>query len=174
MTDLSVLEDALEKLATEYARMAEALAMDDGRLFARRDDVSGWSVAQHLHHVARSAAMMLVAVERLAAGSPPAAEGGRVSVVGRAVLLSGRMPRGKGRAPERTRPPDEPDRDAVEASVASSRVVFDRIGAVLPDAAGSRFKVAHPYFGPLDAHQWLRVATIHSDHHFRIIDEILA
>lgn len=159
-------------LETRFDRLTSLLERDDDHLFLRAPAVSGWSVAEQLHHTAAATGRMLAAVERIAQQKPPAADGGKVTVIGRAVLMTGRFPRGKGKAPKGTIPPEQFDRAELERALSRCRGTYDRIPPLFEAAAGSTFRVEHPYFGWLSAEQWLRLAAVHADHHFLIIGDI--
>jgi len=67
--------------------------------FERRADFSKWSVGEHLEHLAAANALCLSAAEALVAGSDDRIVPRAVpKVLGRAVLLLGWIPRGKGKA----------------------------------------------------------------------------
>lgn len=161
-----------ESLGQRYGRMNDVLAREDSGLFRGAPSVSTWSVAHQLHHIATSTALMLVAVSRIASQSTPAEAAGSASAIGRSVLLTGRFPRGKGRAPKLTVPPDAVSRADLEHALARSRAKYDALGPQMEAVAASSWKLAHPYFGMLDSSQWLKLANIHADHHFRIIADI--
>ena len=159
-------------LASRYARLQNELERDDEALFRRVPNVSEWSVAKQLHHTAASTALMLVAVDRIAKQVSPAEENGSINTMGRALLLRGRFPRGRAKAPKISLPPEELTRDELEADMARSRRAYDRTPEILGQAAASGWRTKHPYFGMLDAGQWLKLARIHADHHLAIIDDI--
>ena len=117
--------------------------------------------------------MMLAAVDRISKQKPPAHVGGSITLTGRAVLLSGRFPRGRAQAPARSLPPDSPTREDVAKAVTGSRSIYDQTGFVLDAAERSNWKADHPFLGPLDTSQWLRMAAVHARHHLNIIDDIL-
>lgn len=92
---------------------------------------------------------------------------------GRLVLALGWIPRGKGKSPEAL-VGQEVTADALAGShrkcVEALRAVVDR-----PVLLAARAPVMrHPYFGGLTATQTVRFARIHTGHHLKIVDEILA
>ena len=161
-----------ETLGQHYAQMDLILAREDADLFRSAPSVSNWSVANQLHHLASATALMLVGVSRIANQASPAEATGSITTIGRGILLSGRFPRGKGKAPKPTVPPDTVSRADLEKALARSRERYHGLEAELEAAAASSWKVAHPYFGMLDAAQWLKLSCVHADHHFRIIADI--
>ncbi len=151
--------DQLQKLAGE----------PDERLFYRAERVSAWTVADQLDHLARSTQAMVDAIET--ALHPDALGGGRPSLVGRMVLFTGWIPRGAGKAPQRTQP-ETGSRDQLASLLARSRQALERLEPRLPeiDRAGGRFN--HFAFGDLTSRQWLSVIDIHTRHHLKIIRDI--
>jgi hypothetical protein len=170
--ELNKLTALHKDLGDRYGKMDEVLARDDAGLFRSAPEVSGWSVANQLHHLASSTALMLVAVSRIAAQVAPAEATGSITTIGRGVLLSGRFPRGKGKAPKTTVPPEVVSREDLEQALTRSRSKYAGLVDEMDAASKSAWKVAHPYFGMLTATQWLKLAKIHADHHFRIIADI--
>src|SRR5688500_12803314 len=90
-------------LVADWRRLEELAARPDAELARRRPGLSGWSVGEHLEHVARVDLSTLAGLERVLAdpanGSPR-----RITTVGRAVLLLGWIPRGRGQAPRAVLP----------------------------------------------------------------------
>lgn len=161
-----------ESVGERYARMDTVLAREDPALFRGAPSVSDWTVAYQLHHLATSTALMLVAASRIARQVAPAEATGSIKPIGRGILMAGRIPRGKAKAPKMTTPPEAVSRTDLEQALARSRAKYDGLRDELEAAAASSWKVAHPYFGMMDATQWLKLASIHADHHFRIIEDI--
>ncbi len=151
--------DQLEKLAAE----------PDERLSYRAQRISAWSVADQLDHIARATQAMAGAIEE--ALQPEAPGGGRLSLVGRAVLFTGWIPRGAGKAPQGTRP-ETGSREQLGSLLTESRRALDRLESRLPEIDGARGRVNHFAFGDLTPRQWLRVIEIHTRHHLKIIRDI--
>jgi hypothetical protein len=161
-----------QKLGRRYDRMEELLHREDDSLFRHDPAVSSWSVANQLHHVATATGLMLVGVDRISKQKSPAAAEGNINAIGRALLLSGRFPRGRAQAPVRSRPPENATRGEIEKSLVRSRSLYEGQPTILQAASASSWRLKHPYFGMLDACQWMKLAVIHADHHFLIIDDI--
>jgi len=151
--------DQLQKLAAEPHE----------RLFRRAQRVSAWSVAQQLDHIARTTQAMAAAIEQ--ALQPHAPSDGRPSLVGRAVLLTGWIPRGAGKAPEGTQP-ETASREELSRLLAQSRRALERLEPRLPEIDDARGRVNHFAFGDLTARHWLSVIRIHTRHHLKIIRDI--
>lgn len=129
--------------------------------------ISNWSVGQHLHHLMKS--------DRSIFGFFPAPDDGPlrpVTSIGRIVLWSGWIPRGKGRAPAATQP-DSPETDALIAEVETVQSLFSH-SIEPPEALLEPQAIAkHPVFGGLNRAQWLRFVAVHHHHHAKIIRDVL-
>jgi len=129
--------------------------------------VSGWSVLDHVEHLAladeASLHQLEAALER--DSGPP------IRLAGRAVLLTGWIPRGVGKAPEPSRPASS-GREAVVTRFEAVRHRVEELSGKLGQIGSGRGRASHPVFGGLSAAQWLRFLTIHHHHHRKIIDAI--
>ena len=157
MSDLDALRAQLERIAT---LAAGPLPSAPG--------VSAWSAAQHLDHVLRVGTGMLKRIAKPSEEAMPP-----LDWRGRLVLTLGWIPRGKGKSPDAL-VGQEVTSDALAAShrrcAEALQIVADR-----PVLLAARAPVMrHPYFGGLTAAQTVRFARIHTDHHLKIVGEILA
>jgi hypothetical protein len=127
-------------------------------------NVSGWSVGQHLHHCGLA---MVGICEELAASTPPM-PCVPFSVPRLMVLGTGRIPRGRAKAPESVLPEAEP-------GVAMVREILDRSQHGLDNAAGLADTAwfNHPFLGPMSRRTTLRFIAIHNRHHLRLIQSII-
>ena len=131
----------------------------------RADAVSAWSVGTHIQHL--SLAMSGISKALLASSSPMPPP--RFSVPKFFVLLFGRIPRGRGRAPKVTIPEKESSKEEILVALAAARQGMEAAQSVPFDRW-----FQHPMFGPLTKDQTLRFVEIHNRHHLAIIKEILA
>ena len=145
-----------------------AVARDPPELARRAPEVSAWSVAQQLEHLVLSDRTILDGLEKIERGEI-AARGGGETLLGRVILLAGRIPRGKGKAPERVLPSGL-DGEATAAALETVKRRFESLDLARLDASAGTF--AHPFFGHLTGGRWLRFVDVHHRHHGRIIDEI--
>jgi len=134
--------------------------------------ISGWTIQQHLEHLWRSDRMIVDWLGRVGEGSVTT-DGSGFTVPGLAVIWLGRIPRGRGRAPEVTRPAGTTPTEVAEGFEAL-RLHVERLGDVLDRIAGSSTTRRHPALGCYTAAQWLRFAHIHHLHHRSIIEDIRA
>jgi len=166
-------ESANHKLTNLHRQVLDEI---DGLLAIARDQdpavdtvtpVSGWSMLDHVEHLAladeASLHQLEAALER--DSGPPLRLGGRL------VLLTGWIPRGVGKAPEPSRPASS-GRNAVVARFEAVRQRVEELGGKLSQIGSSRGRASHPVFGGLTAAQWLRFLAIHHHHHRKIIDAI--
>lgn len=143
---------------------------NDGRLSRRRESVSAWSVAEHLDHLAQANAQCAAAISRLLQSAPSDSDPG-LKLAGRAVLLTGWIPRGRGVAPPTTVPSAAPPSE-IRSRLRDASVAVNAIGERLSELDGARARLGHPALGGFTAFQWLRFIAIHTRHHLKIIEEI--
>ncbi len=143
---------------------------NDECLSRRRESVSAWSVAEHLEHLAQVNTLCAAAISRLL-DSPPGDPGAGLKPAGRAVLLTGWIPRGRGVAPPTTVPSAAPLSE-IRSRLRDAHVAVNAIGERLNEVDGARARLSHPLLGGFTAFQWLRFIAIHTRHHLKIIEEI--
>ena len=141
---------------------------------ARAPNVSDWSVGDQLEHLLLSDQRILEGIGRVleasSRGAAPPAEGGP-TLIGRLILWTGIVPRGRATAPDSTRPDGMAPGDLVagfarvQEGVQALRPRLDEIGGV-PSTR------AHPILGHFTASQWLRFGGVHHRHHGKIIRDI--
>lgn len=157
--------------AVQLSQQLLALAEDaDERLGQRRDHVSAWSIAQHLDHLAQANTLCAAAISQLLQ-SPGGAAGPGPTIAGRAVLLTGWIPRGRGVAPPPTVPSAAPTSE-IRSRLRDAHLAVSAIGQRLGELDGARARLSHPALGGFSAFQWLRFIAIHTRHHLKIISDI--
>ncbi|MDX1565108.1 MAG: DUF1569 domain-containing protein [Phycisphaeraceae bacterium] len=127
------------------------------------ESVSMWTVGHHIEHCALAAERMVAAV---AESTPPPK--GRRTAVGLMVLKMGKIPRGRGKAPE----PSVPQGALSEAELSTC---LDRAEAAIEKAAGldPNQWFRHFAFGTLKRDQAMKLIDIHNRHHLKIIEDIV-
>ncbi len=142
-----------------------------GRVIAQ---VSGWSVEQHLYHVALATDMALRNVQLLLSG-----RGGRRVVqqggpneLAVLVLTEGRYPRGESETLRMVRPPDEVVGEYLSDEMERNRVVVLELQAACDGVHEAPGRVLHPMLGELNAAEWLRFARLHARHHLAILIDL--
>ena len=170
---MSVQADSVA-IQNALRRMLDMRRWDDARLYAAVPDVSGWSPAQHLAHLCDATRLILEAIEALEASTDDGATRPARSprLAGRAVLVTGRIPRGRAQAPRGTVPAAVPARAALHEAL---EAMSHRVAAAAARAHGFR-RVAgarlHPALGWLGAAQWWRFLRVHDEHHLAIVADI--
>ncbi len=155
------------KLAERLRRLADE---SDQRLFYRAERVSNWSVADHLDHLAKANQAMVGATLGIL-DAETEDTGGGPTLVGRAILLTGWIPRGVGKAPKYARPQTGSSEDLRRDLEASQRAVV-ALAVRLGEIEASRARSNHFAFGNLTPFQWVRVIDIHTRHHLKIVHAI--
>ncbi len=152
----------------------EALArvgrLPNGALTYRPTGISAWSIAEHLDHLALANRAITQGIEGMLA-APDQDEGGDLNLIGRTVLLTGWIPRGKGQAPDFTRPRGALPAD-LRVELAEIQADVAGLEGRLSTVAAARGRRAHPAFGGLRPLQWLRFVGIHNRHHLKIMRDI--
>ena len=135
--------------------------------------VSKWSVKDHLEHLSIANGGIVNWLERARDEDPELDTGGRPNLLGRIILFVGAAPRGRGKAPERVRPQGI----SAEELAARLRGIRERVEGLegsLAKLQASRATRNHFAFGGFNATQWLQFAVFHSNHHQKIIRDVLA
>lgn len=140
------------------------------RLTLRAARVSAWSVGQHLDHLAQANRLCASTIARILE-SPGTGPQPGLTIAGRAVLLTGWIPRGRGRAPSATVPSAASTSETRNRLREAHRAVT-ALGERLAALDGVRGRLGHPALGGFTAFQWLRFIAIHTRHHLKIIEAI--
>ena len=159
-----------ERVLGQAEQLLELASGSEERLLQRRDDISAWSVGQHLDHLANSNRAMAGAISTILSATPTDARSGP-TLLGRAVLLSGWIPRGAGKAPQFTTPKAD-SCEQIADNVRQSLCAVTELGDALPEIERSKNRLDHFAFGGLTPMQWLRTMDIHTRHHLKIIRDI--
>jgi hypothetical protein len=169
----------MARIATRIADLGAALvalgdAAEPEAWGDRAPDVSGWSVAQHVDHLAvanlsclRAAVLLLEGEDEriVSTGSP--------TMAGRKVLTLGRIPRGRAQAPDGTEPAPDPALEEVRVRLDEGRILFERLRADPEAVASAPGRIPHPLLGPFTAAQWVRFTAVHVRHHLAIVGDVL-
>ena len=157
----------LQDLSHQLDEITTFIGRGDDSVCTLKQDVSGWTAAEQLDHVLKVNASVLARV--LQQPEPEALPKG-INLIGRIILGIGWIPRGKGRSPKSLR--GEPAKcAALETQVASVRQQLDAVTSA--HMARSTPLVPHPRFGGLSTDQALRFMVVHTEHHLKIVREIV-
>ena len=135
-------------------------------------DISKWTVAQQVHHACLVMGFVGMGVRGLLRGRGE--EGPELAGPGRDILASGEVPRGVATAPKNFVPDDHPEAAAVIKLLERAEKTWEKIRDRETDLTAVTLRLPHPILGPLSAAEWVRFAGVHTDHHMKIVAEILA
>jgi hypothetical protein len=157
----------LQELSRQLDEITTLTGRGDEAVCTLKQAVSGWSAAEQLDHVLKVTASVLA--RALQQPEPEALPKG-INLIGRIILGIGWIPRGKGRSPKSMR--GEPATcAALQGQVTSVRQQLDAVTAA--HVARSAPLVPHPRFGGLSTDQALRFMVVHTEHHLKIVREIV-
>ena len=162
-------EDYPELLAL-LDEAASYLKWSEEDLFDVTPAVSGWSIAQHLHHITLANRSVPKLIARMKSGALGEADKEQrpdmIELIERGILPSGFQ------APARVVPPFDLDYAMLETDFNKMREAIEQLDPLLEELEDIPLTFPHLYFGPLNAVQWLRFMCIHTQHHLDIINEI--
>jgi hypothetical protein len=129
-----------------------------------RDSISKWSVGQHIEHSLIAISGMILALRKEHPGT-----GSRAANLYRdTVMQSKEFPRGAIEAPAISRPSDNPSQEFLARLILKTR---NRLGN--PLAISEKATLIHPIMDVMYRNEALEFMTIHTEHHLKIIREIL-
>jgi len=158
-----------------FERLDQLLALEDRSFYLVCEEISLWSPAEHLYHVSVANSVFFDFLDQIYRGEgEKLVRGGFPTRAGWWMLTSGKIPVGRAKAPEQVAPPTDVLRPEVESVVEKSRREFDLVEQRSPNFVSLRGRVPHFVMGNLNALQWLKFGRIHTFHHIRLVDRILA
>ncbi|WCL82857.1 DUF1569 domain-containing protein [Saprospira sp. CCB-QB6] len=127
--------------------------------------VSARGVDWHIEHSLKAAVAMLQAIVE----SEPAQFKPKFSPSKSLILATGKIPRGKAKAPKMINNREEID-------LSSLPTLFEQTEELLQKVQEQAEKAYfdHPFFGHLKRNQGIKFVAIHSNHHLKIIEDIIA
>ena len=131
----------------------------------KKESVSQVTVGWHLEHSLLALVKMITAVEH----SNPADFKWKFNVNRSIVIALGKFPRGRGKAPDSVKPGEEITRTNITGLIEKAKQKAESFEKLSKDKF---FK--HPIFGDLKGKQAHRIIAIHTHHHLKIINDILA
>jgi hypothetical protein len=161
---------ALRQVLTE---MQAVIEWPPERRNAVAADVSAWSPARHVEHLLIALRKSIAAIDTLRAGAGgPILEKGRPTVSGRAILMAGRIPRGRAEAPDFSLPSAAPAQDSLRESLAAAHAHVERLAPLAETFGQVPGVIEHPVLKGFRADQWWRFARVHSEHHLGILRDV--
>lgn len=160
-----------DAITSQLETLREMSERSDEDLARRSETVSRWSILLQLSHLGIVDAYIANGIGT-ALEKPPRNLDVKLSMIGRIILLTGFIPRGKGKAPEAVMPGAEVSPAEMREQIAEGLGLVAGLEARLPEFAGSTGRFPHPVLGGFTAAQWLKFIRTHHSHHFRIIRDI--
>ena len=131
----------------------------------KNEAISKVDVAWHLDHMLKTANGISSA---LRSSNPKAYEKPSFSFTRLAVMGFGFIPRGRGQAPDSVRPPDTILTEDINKQLEEARKLIEMANALPEDA-----HFDHPVFGTLNRPATLRFIEVHTEHHLKIVRDII-
>lgn len=164
----------LMMLGAQHRRIGELLQLSDEKLFAVNEKVSHWSTALQLYHVTNVNEAVFGVIVKIHEGTDAQySKKPSIKLIGRIVMTFGKVPRGRAKAPDRFVPPQDIDREKLTSQFEASKKALTKLAPILEELKAAKGSFPHPYFGNLNALQWLKFTRIHTAHHLKIVDDIL-
>ena len=127
-------------------------------------DVSSKGIDWHLDHSLKAIIVVTKALKK----SDPSNYQRKYNLLRSVIFMSGKIPRGKGKAPRSVLPPENILKEDLHLQFDTAIEALNELENLPP---ASNFK--HPYFGQLDLKMSLRFLSLHTNHHLKIMKEIL-
>jgi hypothetical protein len=131
----------------------------------KKETVSQVTVGWHLEHSLLALIKMIRAVEH----SSPADYKWKFNLKRSIVLGLGKIPRGKANVPDSVRPAEEINMANIMGLLEKAK----QKAASFEQLSQDKF-FTHPVFGDVQANQARRVIAIHTNHHIKIINDIIS
>ncbi len=153
----------------------EELGRTEQARAAKDDRVSGWSVEQHLYHIALACDLSLSNVTSLVT------EKGMLILADAEtaprtlkILQQETFERGAAESPRMVRPSETIRYDFLKREQEGNLASLDMLCTDLEVIANAPNHIPHQILGPLNASHWLRFARLHTAHHVAIVEDITA
>jgi len=126
--------------------------------------ISAKGIDWHINHSFKVISIVIKALKK----SDPSTFRRKYNLLRSVIFVSGKIPRGKGKAPRSVLPPEVISKEDLFLQIKEARKQLTEMKDLNAD---SNFK--HPYFGVLNLKMAQRFLDIHTNHHLKIIREIL-
>jgi hypothetical protein len=133
-------------------------------LDASNEKISKSNVAWHLDHSLK----VIIAITEALKKSNPKEYQWKFNFKRQLVYTLGFIPRGKGKAPKSVQSIDKITKDAIIQQFKEATIALEEIQNL---DINSHFQ--HPYFGSLNLNPTVKFLKIHTQHHLKIIEDIL-
>ena len=126
--------------------------------------VSQADVAWQLDHLLK----VCLSVGKTLKNSDPATFKPSSSMKRRIVFTTGKIPRGKAKAPSYVRPPELVSEEDLRSQLLQARALMDEVAQL----AEGKY-IDHPIFGHLHRNDAVKFLCIHTNHHLKIVRDIV-
>ena len=166
----------------EFARLHEAFDAfesirqeGEAACRARAPEVSGWSVEQHLYHIALATDLAFRHVKSLVGRKGRLSQQeGESHARAAQVLEDDVTPRGEAQAPRMVTPDETVEPRFLEMEMNGNREALAGLEAIADEITAAPAWIPHQVLGPLSAAHWLRFSALHARHHWAIVRDIRA
>ena len=151
----------------QLADMEILLRQGDPTVRAKNAAVSQWAVAEHIDHltkVYRTVLLLLMKEKEV--------QGKGINLLGRIVLLTGFIPRGRGESPAAVRG-EAKTLEQLTSALEDCHDLYQRFQSTPPSVPPQLLVFPHPFFRNLTREQALKFLAVHYHHHRKIIRDIL-
>ncbi|APX99146.1 DUF1569 domain-containing protein [Lacinutrix venerupis] len=126
--------------------------------------VSKSSIGWHIDHSLKVINNVIIALHK----SNPELYKKNFSFLGKVFFMLGFFPRGKAKAPKQVKPPEIILKEDIISQMQLAKTNVETISKLHKNAF---FK--HPFFGDINSKRIYRFLELHTNHHLKIIDDIL-
>jgi hypothetical protein len=126
--------------------------------------ISDANIGWHIHH----SLLTIESIIRALVLSNPDEFKGKFNKWKTMVFLLGKIPRGKGKAPDRVKP-----REKTNPTLLNELFTQVHTGLATLESLPANSFFAHPYFGMLHKNETIKFLNIHTKHHLKIIEDII-
>ena len=151
---------SLEIIRSQLERIEKLVSQKD----MKKTEVSQASVGWHLHHMLLTFNKIYLALN----ASDPSEYKSSFNLPRAIIFRTGIIPRGRAKSPKSVIPREDFPEEGIMTELKRAK---DNIDSITKLDRNANF--AHPFFGSLNLKKTLRFLDIHTNHHLKIVDDIL-
>lgn len=126
--------------------------------------ISQSNVGWHIEH----SLMVIINITEVLKKSDPANYKWKFSLARSYVYTFNKIPRGRGKAPKSVQPKDDITVETLNSNLAKAELKIQELKKLHPKS-----NFVHPYFGMLNLKQTIKFLNLHTEHHLKIINDIV-
>jgi len=157
-----------------YSEMETLLERPEVVLRHRYPAISKWSTDEQIQHVLLANRWALSTMVSMLRDEAEFSESGRLKPLGMLLLGFGAIPRGRGKAPTAAKPSTEATLSDLRVNHRQQRGYLRKIRENQDLARSLSTRFQHPVLGDFTLSHGLRFVRVHTRHHLKIVNEILA